>query len=266
MKKILILLTVLLVLGASCSDFLTVNEFNPNSASSVPANLVLTAAVNTTARIITQPDNYSFIYLWYGCMSVSGGYSQPVALTQYRLINSSYQANWSNIYTNLQNYDYIEKNSQTEKLQPYKAIAMIMKVFLYQNLVDCYGNVPYTEALRTDEGILKPVYDDQKAIYEDLIVKLDEAMALINSSPADADEVGTYDIVYGGDMSMWLKFANTLKLRLLINQSDMTGREGYITASLATTPTTAGSYIGVGEGLDDLRVFESGNFTKALLD
>ena len=60
MKKILILLTVLLVLGSSCSDFLTVNEINPNSASAVPANLVLTAAINNTARIVTQPDNYTF--------------------------------------------------------------------------------------------------------------------------------------------------------------------------------------------------------------
>lgn len=248
MKKILILLTVLLVLGSSCSDFMTVNEKNPNSASSVPANLVLTAAVNNTARLITQPDNYSFIYLWYGCMSVSGGYSQPVALTQYKLLNSSYQANWSNSYTNLLNYDYIEKNSQTEKLQPYRAIAMIMKVYLFQNLVDSYGNIPYSEALKTGEGILKPVYDDQKTIYEDLVVKLDEAMDLINSAPADADEVGTYDIVYNGDMSMWLKFANTLKLRLLINQSGMDGRESYITGALATTPVTADSYIGAGEG------------------
>ena len=249
MKKILILVTVLLVLGVSCkNDFLSVDEFNPNSASAVPANLVLTAAVNNTARHITQPDNYAFIYLWYGMMSVSGGYSQPTALTQYRLINSSYQGNWSNSYLNLQNYDYIIQNSETDKLKSYKAIAMIMKAYIFQNLVDNYGNIPYSEALKTAEGNLKPKYDDQKTIYENLVVKLDEAMALINSTPPDADEVGSFDIVYGGDMSMWLKFANTLKLRMLVNQSDMTGRESYITSALATTPTTSGSYIGAGEG------------------
>ena len=248
MKKILILLTVLLVLGSSCTDFLTVNEVNPNSASNVPANLLLTAAVNNVARIVTQPDNYSFIYLWYGCMSISGGYAQPTDRTQYRLINSSYQNNWRDSYTTLQNFDFIEKNSTTPKLQSYKAISMIMKVYLYQNLVDSYGNIPYTQALRTGEGVLHPEYDDQKAIYEDLVVKLDEAMALIQSTPADAEEVGSFDIVYNGDMTMWLKFANTLKLRLLVNQSGMTGRDSYITAALATTPTTAGSYIGVGEG------------------
>ena len=67
MKKLLILLTLLLVLGNSCKkDFLSVDEFNPNSASAVPANLVLPAALSTTARIVTLPRNYVFIYLWYG--------------------------------------------------------------------------------------------------------------------------------------------------------------------------------------------------------
>jgi hypothetical protein len=249
MKKLLILLTVLLVLGTSCGkDFLSVNEFNPNSASAVPANLVLPAALNNAATCLTTPDNYTFLYVWYGWMSVSSGYSQPSALIYYNLLNSSYEGRWNMGYTYLQNFDYIEKNSTTDKQKPYKAIAKIMKVFIFQNLVDIYGNIPYSEALRSAEGILKPKYDPQQTIYEDLVVQLDAAMALINSAPADAEEVGAYDIVYHGDMGMWLKFANTLKLRILINQSDMAGRAGYITTALGTTPHTAADYIGVGEG------------------
>ena len=250
MKKLLISLTVLLVLGTSCQDFLTVNEVNPNSASAVPANLILPGALNNTARLYNQPDNYSFVYFWYGCMSVSGGYSQPTNLTQYNLLNSSYQGDWSNSYLNLQNYDYIEQKATTDKLKPYKAIAKIMKVYVFQNLVDCYGNVPYSQALKGSaaDQVLKPAYDDQKTIYEDLVLQLDAAMELINSSPADAEEVGDYDIVYHGDMSLWLKFANTLKLRILINQSDMANRSSYITTALATTPHTTADYIGLGEG------------------
>ncbi len=249
MKKLFILLIALLVLGTACDkDFLSVNEFNPNEASAVPANLVLPAALNNTSRIITQPRNFAYIYLWHGCMSISGGYAQSGALIGYNLINSSYQGNWSNSYVNLENYDYIEKNSTTEKLQPYKAIAKIMKVYLYQVLVDTYGNVPYSEALRSDDGILKPAYDNQQTIYEDLVVQLDAAMNLITTAPEDADEVGDYDIIYHGDMDLWWKFANTLKLRILINQSDMSGRDGYITTALATTPHTPADYLGAGEG------------------
>ena len=249
MKKLLILLTVLLALGTSCKkDFLSVDETNPNSASAVPAYLVLPAALNNTANLIDQPDNYSFVYLWYGCMSVNSTYSQPAALTGYNLVNGSYQGNWSSSYLILQNFDYIEKSSTTPNLQSYLAIARIMKVYLYQYLVDSYGNVPYSQALKGSENpqVLKPSYDDQQAIYEDLVVQLDAAMDLIHTTSADADAVGNYDIIFGGDMSLWLKFANTLKLRILVNQSDMSGRSAYIATAVATTSSYG--YLGAGEG------------------
>ena len=210
------------------------DEFNPNSASAVPANLVLPAALNNTARNFTQAETiFYFSLVWL--MSISGGYSQPTNLTQYNLLASAYQGIWSNNYTNLLNYDYIDKLSTTEKNNPYKAIAKIMKVYFYENLVDTYGNIPYKEALQTGTGILKPKYDPQQDIYEDLVVQLDAAMNLIETAPADADQVGNYDIIYHGDMTLWHKFANTLKLRLLITQADMSGRTSYITGALATS-------------------------------
>jgi hypothetical protein len=250
MKKLTIILSILLVLGSSCDKFLSENEKNPNSASAVPANLVLPAAINATAFNMTNPDNYSFISLWYGLWSVSGGYSQPTSLTQYKLLNSSYQGNWSSAYINLQNYDYIEKTATGSVNKPYRAIAKIMKAYVFQGLVDTYGNIPYKQALKgsSTTQVLKPAYDNQQEIYEDLVIQLDSAMNLITSLSADAAEVGDYDMVYHGDMGMWLKFANTIKLRMLVNQTGMTGRASYITGALATTPHTASDYIGAGEG------------------
>lgn len=236
---------MLLVLGTSCSEFLSVNEKNPNSASDVPANLILPAALNNTSRIFDTPGNYQFVYTWYGAWAISGGYSQDANMTGYNLLNSHFQGNWSNSYLNLQNYKYIIKSSTTPKQRPWKAIAKIMTVYVYQNLVDTWGDVPYSEALRTDEGILKPKYDKQQDIYEDLVIQLDSAMNLIDKAPADADEVGDYDIIYHGDMGLWQKFANTLKLRLLVNQSGMTGRDSYIKEHIASS--AAVGYLSAGE-------------------
>jgi Starch-binding associating with outer membrane len=247
MKKLFILLTVLLVLGNACKkDFLSVNEKNPNNASAVPASLILPAALNYTSILMNTPGNYAFIYEWYGCWSISGGYSQDLNMTQYNLLNSHFQGNWSQSYTNLLNYDYIEKASTGAKQKPYKAIAKIMKAYIYQNLVDCYGNVPYSQALKTGQGILKPKYDEQQAIYEDLVVQLDSAMNLIATRPSDAEEVSTKDIIFSGDMELWAKFANTIKLRILLNQADMTGRASYITGALASTSSVG--FLGAGEG------------------
>jgi len=248
MKKLLIFLTILLLVGTSCEDFLNVNEKNPNTASAVPANLLLPAALNATANVFTQPDNFLFVYVWHGSMAVSSSYVQPTSLTQYNLLNSSYEGNWSNSYLNLQNYDYIDKGSVDPKDSYFKAIAKVMKAYVYQNLVDMYGDIPYSQALKTNEGILKPEYDDQKTIYEDLVLQLDEAMNLIKSAPGNAAEVGDYDIIYSGDMDLWWKFANTLKLRILINQSGMTGRDAYIKTALATQPYTTADFLSVGEG------------------
>ncbi len=247
-KNILIIIAGILVFMSSCSkDFLNVNEKNPNSPSVVDPKLVLPAAENAIAYTMNNPRRFEFVYLWHGLWSISAGYSQPQVLTQYKLVNSSYQNAFIEFYLAGQNLDAIEKQSTTPKNVNFEAIAKILKAYVFQNLVDCWGDVPYTEAFKTADGNLKPKYDKQKDIYEDLIVQLDAAIALIQGATAEASPLSaTSDIIYNGDMTKWLKFANTLKLRILIHQADMEGRTAYITGKLATT--AAIGYIGVGEG------------------
>ena len=131
---------------------------------------------------------------------------------------------------------------EDEKYVNYKAIAMIMKSFHYQLLVDCYGDVPYTEALgRSKEAT--PVYDDAQTIYEDLIVQLTAAIDLISNAPATAAVPGSDDAMFGGNMTNWIRFANTLKVRILNRQSDMDGRNTYITTELGVIAAEGHGYI-----------------------
>jgi hypothetical protein len=246
-KNILIILLAVAFIGSSCSDFLAVNEVNPNNASKVDASLVLPTALNDLAYTMNYPRRFDFAYLWHGLWSISKGYTQPANLTLYKLLNSDYQNAFTEFYRTANNLDIIEKSSTDPKACNYAAIAKITKAYIFQNLVDCWGNVPYTDAFKTGSGVLKPKYDDQKAIYEDLVVQLDAAMALINAAPADATAVpASADIMYGGNMGKWLKFANTLKLRILVHQADMPNRTTYIKAAIAAT--AANGYIGAGEG------------------
>lgn len=246
-KKIITLLVSLILLGSSCTQFLGVDEVNPNTASAVPPKLLLPAALTTMIKIMDNPRRFEFVYLWYGIWSISQGYAQPSALMQYKLLNSNYQGAFSLFYTTGQNLKMIENAATDPKDAGYKAIAMIMNAFIMQNLVDIWGNVPYTEAFSADAGILKPKYDDQKAIYEDAVLKLDAAIQLIQGLPTDATEIGAAsDVMFQGDMGLWAKFANTLKLRMLIHQSGMAGRDTYIKAALATTSSVG--FLGVGEG------------------
>jgi hypothetical protein len=245
-KKILTLLVSLVLLGSSCSDFLSVNEVNPNNASAVPPKLLLPAALKNVANTMNLPRRFEFVYLWHGLWSISSGYSQPSNLVQYRLLNSDYQNAFNELYTYGQNLTEIENASKDPKDSYYLASAMILKAYIMQNLVDCWGDVPYKEAFSSGAGILKPKYDKQKDIYEDVVLKLDAAIKLIQNAPITANAIpATSDIMFAGDMSLWAKFANTIKLRMLVHQSGMTGRDTYIKAAIATTASVG--YLAAGQ-------------------
>jgi hypothetical protein len=95
-----------------------------------------------------------------------------------------------------------------------------MKALDFQLLVDAYNDVPYTAALH---GVSKltPTYDDAKAIYKDLASQLDTAISVINSGSSiiGIKNLGSYDVLFKGDVSLWKKLANTIKLRLVLHSS-----------------------------------------------
>ena len=247
MKKYSVLLLVAVAfIGSSCSDFLNVNEKNPNNASVVSAELILPGAMKNLAATMNNPRRFDFVYLWYGQWSISQGYSQPVELITYKLLNSSRQNAFQEFYTIANNLDIIEKGATDPKDAYYAATSKILKAYIFQNLVDCWGNVPYSECFQAPAN-MKPKYDDQQSIYEDLVVQLDAAIALIQNAPANAVTIsGSSDIMFAGNMDTWAKFANTLKLRILVHQADMAGRGTYIANAIATT--AAVGYLGAGEG------------------
>ena len=80
-------------------------------------------------------------------------------------------------------------------------------ILVWENLVDTFGNVPYTDALNVKGDVIAPKYDDAKSIYLDLIKRIDAAVAKINTSKVGYTAGG--DAIYKGDMKKWVKFAGT---------------------------------------------------------
>ena len=115
-----------------------------------------------------------------------------------------------------------------------------MQCFLYQKLVDMYGDVPYTEALQGTD-FFTPVYDPQQTIYEGLITKLTEAIADIKAASWPASFVA--DIVFTGNKTNWVKFANSLKMRILMRQSFMPGRLAYIQSKVSEIVTEGSGFM-----------------------
>lgn len=103
----------------------------------------------------------------------------------------------------------------------YEAIGIIMRSWLFSILTDAYGDIPYEQGAQGQEsGVLFPSYDEQEQIYtgpEGILAELSRANGLISTSsdPVDVEA----DVLYGGDMSKWQKFCNSLRLRLLMRIS-----------------------------------------------
>jgi hypothetical protein len=108
------------------------------------------------------------------------------------------------------------------------------RVILFSFMTDFYGDVYYSEALKAREGILYPKYDKQQDIYAGLLAELEEASSLIQSG---SDVVNpTYDLMFGGDKAQWLKFCNSIKLRLLMRESAKLSDAGTKIAAVAALP------------------------------
>ncbi len=228
MKKLIIYFAgAMLIIGTGCKkNYLDVNT-NPNSSTNASPELVLPAALqNTAARQIT---GYTFISGWLGYWAISGSYAiGNNDFTTYQQTTDFGDGLWRAIYDNLEDYDYVEKTSASENKPFFEAAAKIMKAYEYQQLVDMFGDVPYTDALH-GTGTILPKYDNAQDIYDSLEANLTVAIDLMKNAPS-VTQAG--DIMFGGDNSEWVKLANTLRLRLLLRQSQI-GRDSYIQSQLA---------------------------------
>jgi hypothetical protein len=120
------------------------------------------------------------------------------------------------------------------------AIADIMEVYTYHMLVNTFGNVPYGEAL--NYANITPKYDDAKTIELDLLARLNTDIAALNAN-ISSPSYGSSDFLYGGNVSAWIKFANTLKLKIgmLFADSDPAVAQANVLAAVTAGVFTSNS-------------------------
>lgn len=239
------LVAILLIGGiSSCEEYLDVNT-DPNNPTSVSPNLILPVAQHYTAGYMHGDRRVSHLgnmlmYNW----SESQGFSWYNDEFAYLVTTTFYSNLFDVAYVNpLKQYQLLV-NLEDANYKNYTAIGKIMKAYHFQILVDLYGDVPYSEALTRSE-IASPKYDNAEDIYEDLVVELSEAITLINEAEDIITSVvpGNDDAIFHGDMLLWKKFANSIKLRILTRQSDLASNQTYITNELAAIATEGSGYI-----------------------
>ena len=241
MKKIISSIVIIAVLGSSCGkSFLTSLQNNPNSPTNSAATpaLVLPGTISGLGNILNGSGGnggYQFQAAWMGYWNYSGGYSFNQTVQEYVETNAAPQV-WDNYYGILTNLNVIKQQaiSTPATYANYGAIADILEVICFQNLVDAYNAVPYSKALK-GSGNFFPSYDDPSATYDSLTLKLDNAMTALSSPSSTAQVPGSDDILFKGNFSSWIKFANTVKLRLLLRESAVSAKQSYIQSEISKT-------------------------------
>jgi len=142
---------------------------------------------------------------------------------------------WNDYYqTVFTNADLIVAQATPVNNLKYAGIAKIIKAYAVSQLVDVFGDVPYSEAgkLITD-GIRNPKFDDDATIYPKLLALIDEGIGNLNSAVVNPLSPGADDVIYQGSVTKWVKAANSLKLKLYTQERKVTNVTAQVTALLA---------------------------------
>ena len=218
MKKIAIGLLVVASLFASCESDPTTLNVDPKNPTEVNVDYVFASAeVNLVTRMSTpsvNSNNFRF-------------FTQQITETQYtdeakyNLVKRSVPDSfWNSLYTQLNKLETVETGVNNQAIDAQVkanklATVEALKIYIYSVLVDTYGDIPYSQAIKVDL-YPSPKYDDALTIYKDLITRIDNVLPKFNNSASFAG-----DAIFKNSTSNTKLFLNTLKLRMGLNLADV---------------------------------------------
>lgn len=201
-----ILAALLLV---SCENFDELNE-NPNEPTSVSPDVLLTSALRSS---INTSVNESFL--------LANNAAQLTAKTLRTEVDAynwnAFPTVWEGFYESLTDVYAVEEQAVADGNEHLQGVALVLRSWIFANLTNAYGDIPYFEAVGGAGDNFTPVYDPQEEIYLDLLDLLDLADDLL--APGAGGSIDG-DILLNGDAAKWRKLANSLRLRLLMTANN----------------------------------------------
>ncbi|MGZ5285743.1 MAG: SusD/RagB family nutrient-binding outer membrane lipoprotein [Flavisolibacter sp.] len=219
MKKLFLIALLPLFTMVACRKDLTSLNVDPKNPQTAPSSAFFTSGQKAMTDLLTSTnvnDNIFRLIVQYWTETTYTDESNYDIVT--RQIPRQI---WNGLYR-----DVIRDFREAKKLIPSQvsnagiqqnqlAITEIMEVMAWYYLVTTFGDIPYSEALEINT--LQPKYDNQKTIYTDLLNRLNAAIADLNDA---SGSFGNADLVYGGDVEMWQKFANSFKVKMGMTIAD----------------------------------------------
>jgi len=206
----------------SCEDYLDVN-LSPNAVQDAPIEQLLTSTTVSIGFFAgSDLHRYSSLLAQQFSGQGPGATTQNQEFDRYNIQGSDLNNVWNFSYaTILSDLELIIQKAGLEKSPHYAGVAKVLKAYMFQLMVDAWGKVPYTEALKFTSNTA-PGYDEGEAIYSDLDELLTQAITEMNEA-ASVKSPGTNSTIFTGAFSAskpkWIKLANTLKLRMYLHLS-----------------------------------------------
>lgn len=224
-RKIYLPLVLLVSLLFSCTEGFDELNTDPNRPKEITPGVMLG---QVQYRIVNSSINAARSFT-HELMQVDAPRSSTGGGGLHRYIVTPGAGVWSGFYNNLNDIQDIYTIADRLKENNYKAISLVYKSWAYSILTDLYGDVPYSQANQAAEGILKPGFDTQKSIYISILSDLETANSLFDETKAltyAGDMLYNANALSGGrnaGILKWKKFANSLRLRLLLRISKRNG-------------------------------------------
>ena len=251
-----VILTAIFLLGfIACDDRFEEVNTNPNGIADVdPAHLFASGARATFRSGISGAYDYrvgaQLVHFYVGIQN-----DRNIDKYEHDLTGGTYESLFGSEYqSKIKYYNEVMKltGPGMEKENEFQyAVSDVMAVLAYTILTDAYGSIPYFEGGKGNSGELSPVYDSQDVIYEDMINRLSADIETLKTADGTVDLIGQ-DPVFDDDPDLWLRFANSLRLRLAmrIRHVEPGQAAGIISASLDESLMTSNLHNAVSYNVD----------------
>lgn len=230
-KIVAMLLLVMSSLSACDEGFVDINT-NPTTANSIDPNFQF-----TYLQLLTSGDEYTHIranmiycetFVQHMQILSFGAHGDKYTLND-DYSGSLFNRSYAELARNMA--DFLNTTGKDATLSNYANMMKIWRVFTYQRVTDTYGDIPYSEAGQgVLKGIYNPKYDAQADIYKSMIDDLGAAATALDASKKTP---GAADVVYGGDVTKWKKFAYSIMLRMGMRMSKVDAATAQATVAKA---------------------------------
>jgi hypothetical protein len=209
-KLLYIVVAAFIVAGTGCKKYLDVNK-NLNDPTKVPVAILLTSAERQIGLGLGYNGGLSDGLSVY--MHQQSTREEP---DQYNMKGNDgiIEGSWSTLYSAVADLDVIISQGTAEGRFKYAGIAKILRAYTFSQMVDVWGDIPFSEFNKFKTGVKQPKFDDDATIYPELFKLINEGIGDIKNTATNLSTPGSDDVIYGGNTTKWIKAANTLKLKL----------------------------------------------------